>query len=78
MEVLQLSVRTREDMSWDCQGCKTRIRIEYTAQPTRTGAMSTVDCPICGTSKMIPDTAERLFYRKDGQWTESRPRSSFS
>jgi hypothetical protein len=36
--------------------------------------MSTVDCPICGASKMKPDIAERHFYRKDGKWIESRPR----
>jgi hypothetical protein len=62
-------------MFWDCQGCKTRIRIEYTAEPHRTGAMATVDCPVCGTNKMIPDVAERIFYRKDGNWIESRPRA---
>ena len=72
-----MSLKTRAEMSWDCQGCKTRIRIEYTAQPNRTGAMSTVDCPICGTNKMIPDVAERIFYRKDGHWTEATPRASF-
>jgi hypothetical protein len=70
-----LSLKKKTEMSWDCQGCKTRIRIEYTAEPRRTGAMGTVDCPICGTSKMIPDVADRLFYRKDGNWIESRPRA---
>ena len=72
-----MSLKTRTELSWDCQGCKTRIRIEYSAQPTRTGAMSTVDCPICGTNKMIPDIAERIFYRKDGAWIETTPRASF-
>ena len=70
-----MSLKMKTEMSWDCPGCKTRIRIEYTSQPTRTGAMSTVDCPICGASKMIPDNAERLFYRKDGSWIEARPRA---
>ncbi len=72
-----MSLKTRTEMSWACQGCKTRIRIEYTAQPTRTGAMSTVDCPICGANKMIPDLAERIFYQKDGQWKEATPRASY-
>ena len=62
-------------MAWDCQGCKTRIRIEDIAEPHRTGAMSTVDCPICGTSKMIPDVADRLQYKKDGNWIEAKPRA---
>jgi hypothetical protein len=68
-----LSLKQRAEMSWDCQGCKTRIRIEIVTDPTRTGAMSTVDCPICGTNKMIPDIADRIFFRKDGAWVESRP-----
>jgi len=72
-----LSLKTRAEMSWNCQGCDTRIRIEYHAQPTRSGAMGTVDCPICGTNKMIPDVAERIFYRKDGQWNETTPRAYF-
>ncbi len=68
-----MSQKQPTEMSWDCQGCKTRIRIEYVAEPTRTGAMSTVDCPVCGTNKMIPDVAQRLFYKKDGQWIETKP-----
>ncbi len=68
-----MTVRQPALMSWDCRGCTTRIRIEYFAEPTRTGAMSTVDCPVCGMNKMIPDVAERLLYMKDGQWIETRP-----
>jgi hypothetical protein len=37
--------------------------------------MSTVDCPLCGTSKMIPDVADRIFYLKDGSWIEAKPHS---
>lgn len=65
-------------MSWECQGCQTRIRIEYVSSPTRTGAMSTVDCPLCGTNKMIPDTAERIYHMKDNQWIESKPHPYFA
>ena len=70
-----MNPKTRTDMVWDCPGCKTRLRIEYTSEPRRTGAMSTVDCPVCGASKMIPDVAERIFMRKDGVWIESTPHS---
>jgi len=73
-----LTQKVRAEMSWDCQGCKTRVRIEYTAEPGRTGAMSTVDCPVCGTNKMIPDVAERIFYRKDGNWIETQPKAHYA
>ena len=68
-----LSLKKRTMMSWDCQGCRTKVRIEYIAEPQRSGAMSTVDCPLCGTSKMIPDVADRIFYLKDGSWIEAKP-----
>ena len=70
-----MSLKKRTEMSWDCQGCKIRIRIEIVSEPHRTGAMSTVDCPLCGTNKMIPDNADRIFYRKEGAWIETTPRS---
>ena len=73
-----MSLKKKTEMAWDCQGCKTRLRIEYTSEPHRTGAMSTVDCPICGTSKMIPDVAERIQYKKDGNWIEATPRAFHS
>jgi len=72
-----LAVQTRTEMAWDCPSCKTRIRIEYVYQPTRTGAMSTVDCPLCGANKMVPDVPERIFYRKDGSWMETKPHTSY-
>ena len=68
-----MDLKKKTEMFWDCQGCKTRIRIEYTAEPHRTGAMSTIDCPICGAVKMIPDVADSIFYRKDSEWVAARP-----
>ena len=41
----------------------------------RTGAMYTVDCPVCGTSKMIPDEPARIYYEKDGNWIECAPKT---
>ena len=43
----------------------------------RTGAMSTVDCPACGTSKMIPGEPVRIYYEKDGRWVESAPHTEY-
>ena len=53
------------------------LKIEFITEPTRTGAMWTVDCPACGTSKMIPNEPLRIYYRKDDQWIESVPRTSY-
>jgi len=58
-----------------CQGCNARLKIELMSEPMRTGAMCTVDCPVCGTSKMIPDEPVKIFYEKDGQWIEAAPRT---
>jgi hypothetical protein len=62
-------------MAWDCPGCKTRIRIELEIAPSRSGAMTTIDCPVCGASKMIPDVADRIFHQKEGLWVETKPHS---
>lgn len=59
-----------------CQGCAARLKIELVTEPIRTGAMWTVDCPICGTSKMIPDEPVRISYSKDDGWIESIPHTS--
>jgi len=61
-----------------CQGCSTAVRVEYVTEPIRTGAMWTVDCPLCGTSKMIPDEPVRMYHYKDGNWIESAPHCSYS
>jgi len=58
-----------------CQGCNARLKIEFISEPVRTGAMWTVDCPVCGTSKMIPDDPVKIYYQKDGEWIEARPKS---
>ena len=60
-----------------CQGCNTRLKIECITEPTRTGAGGTVDCPVCGLSKMIPDEPVRISYEKDGNWVESAPHTSY-
>ena len=60
-----------------CQGCNARLKIEFITEPIRTGAMWTVDCPVCGTSKMIPDEPVRIYYQKDGGWVESPPHTSY-
>ena len=58
-----------------CAGCNTRLKIEFTSEPARTGAMSTVDCPICGTSKMVPDTPVRIAFFKDKSWVDRTPKN---
>jgi hypothetical protein len=58
-----------------CQGCNARLRIEFITEPIRTGAMYTVDCPVCGTSKMTPDEPVKIYYQKDGNWVESKPKT---
>jgi hypothetical protein len=60
-----------------CQGCNARLKIEFITEPVRTGAMWTVDCPVCGASKMIPDEPIRIAYLKDGTWVESVPRTNY-
>lgn len=58
-----------------CPGCNARLKIEFVSEPMRTGAMSTVDCPVCGMSKMIPSEPFRIYYQKDGNWIEAAPKS---
>ena len=58
-----------------CAGCNTRLKIEFITEPIRTGAMYTVDCPVCGTSKMVPDEPVKIYYQKDGNWVESKPKT---
>jgi len=58
-----------------CPGCNTRLKIEFITEPIRTGAMYTVDCPVCGTSKMVPDEPVKIYYQKDGNWVESKPKT---
>jgi hypothetical protein len=60
-----------------CQGCNAQLKIEFVSEPVRTGAMWTVDCPVCGTSKMIPDEPVRIFYAKNGDWIEAVPRTNY-
>ena len=60
-----------------CQGCNARLKIEFITEPMRTGAMSTVDCPACGTSKMIPGEPVRIYYEKGGAWVESAPHTEY-
>jgi len=38
--------------------------------------MWTVDCPVCGTSKMVPDEPVRIYYQKEGAWIDSVPHTS--
>ena len=61
-----------------CQGCNTKLKIECVTEPTLTGAGGTVDCPVCGASKMIPDEPVRISYEKDGAWIESTPHTSYT
>jgi hypothetical protein len=61
-----------------CPGCNARLKIEFITEPIRTGAMYTVDCPVCGTSKMVPDEPVKIFYEKAGDWIESKPRTQHS
>ena len=58
-----------------CPGCNARLKIEFITEPMRTGAMFTVDCPQCGTSKMIPDEPVKIYYEKDGKWVECAPKT---
>ena len=58
-----------------CPGCTTRLKIEFITEPIRTGAMHTVDCPVCGTSKLVPDEPVKIYYQKDGNWVESKPKT---
>lgn len=60
-----------------CPGCNTRLKIELVTEPVRTGAMGTVDCPVCGMSKMIPDEPVRIYYHKDGDWIEAVPHTNY-
>jgi hypothetical protein len=60
----------RVPMDWICQGCNARVRVVMITTPGTSGAMTTVDCPVCGASKMITDEALSLFYLKDGNWIE--------
>ena len=60
-----------------CQGCNSRLKIEFVTEPARTGAMWTVDCPVCGTSKMVTDEPVRIAYMKDGNWIESQPHTHY-
>ena len=60
-----------------CQGCNARLQIEFVTEPVRTGAMWTVDCPACGTSKMVVDEPVRIAYLKDGKWIDARPHTNY-
>jgi hypothetical protein len=60
-----------------CQGCNARLKIEFVTEPVRTGAGGTVDCPACGTSKMIPAEPVRIFLEKGGKWLESAPHTNY-
>ena len=57
-----------------CQGCNARLKVEF-IEPMRTGAMCTVDCPLCGTSKMVPGEPVKIYYEKDGNWIECPPKT---
>ncbi|PYS33751.1 MAG: hypothetical protein DMG14_31090 [Acidobacteria bacterium] len=59
-----------------CQGCNAQLRIEFITEPVRTGAMWTVDCPVCGTSKIVPNDPVRIYHQKQGDWIESLPHTS--
>jgi hypothetical protein len=61
-----------------CPACNSRLKIEFVTEPVRTGAMWTVDCPACGTSKMVPDEPVRISYQKDGNWIESQPHTRYA
>jgi hypothetical protein len=60
-----------------CPGCNARLKIEFITEPVRTGAMWTVDCPVCGTSKMVGDEPVKISYEKNGSWVESKPHTSY-
>jgi hypothetical protein len=59
-----------------CPACSSHLRIEFITEPVKTGAMWTVDCPVCGTSKMIPSEPVKVYYQKNGEWIESLPHTS--
>jgi hypothetical protein len=61
-----------------CPGCNSRLKIEFVTEPVRTGAMWTVDCPACGTSKMVPDEPVGIAYQKDGNWIDSQPHTRYA
>ena len=60
-----------------CRGCNARLKIEFVTEPVRTGAMWTVDCPVCGTSKMVVDEPVGIAYEKNGSWVESKPHTRY-
>jgi hypothetical protein len=60
-----------------CSGCNARLKIEMIIEPVRTGAGGTVDCPSCGTSKLIPGEPVRISFEKDGAWVESLPHTNY-
>ena len=70
----EVSLKSNVLFQATCPGCGARLKIEFT-EPMRTGAMWTVDCPKCGTSKMIPDEPVKISYEKDGTWIESAPKT---
>jgi len=61
-----------------CQGCNARLRIEFITEPHSTGAMWTVDCPVCGTSKMVPDEPVTIAHEKDGNWVVGIPHTRYT
>ena len=63
--------------SSSCPGCNARLKIEFITEPVRTGSMWTVDCPACGTSKMVTDEPVKVAYFKDGNWIESPPHNDY-
>jgi hypothetical protein len=40
--------------------------------------MWTVDCPVCGTSKMVVDEPVKIAFEKDGNWVESAPHTRYA
>ncbi len=60
-----------------CPVCNARLKIEFVTEPALTGAMWTVDCPVCQASKMVPYEPVRIYYEKDGSWVESTPHTSY-
>ena len=60
-----------------CPGCNARLKMEFITEPVRTGAMWTIDCPACGTSKMVGDEPVGVAYMKDGAWVESQPHTNY-
>jgi hypothetical protein len=74
---MELNLKRNVQVRCVCQGCNAKLKIEFITEPMRTGAGGTVDCPACGTSKMIPDEPVRIFYEKDGTWLESLPHTNY-